>query len=94
MPARTARCIFFNQTNLDMTLVSSDDLVHGDYTGSWHPPKVIKGGSRAEWRSESDGVLTGTEGYLTYSIAVPDQANGHTEFVKIHWDNPYIGVQH
>jgi hypothetical protein len=75
-----------------MTLVSSDDLVHGDYTGSWHPPKVIKGGSRAEWRSESDGILTGTEGYLTYSIAVPDQANGHTEFVKIHWDNPYIGV--
>ena len=33
MPARTARCLFLNQTNLDMTLVFTEDLVHGDYTG-------------------------------------------------------------
>jgi hypothetical protein len=75
-----------------MNLVSSDDLVHGIYGDSPHPPKVIKGQSTAEWRSESDGWFRGTEGYLTYSIGVPDQANGHIEKVKIHWDNPYIGV--
>jgi hypothetical protein len=74
-----------------MTMVSSDSLAWGAYTGSWHPPKVIKGGSKAEWRSESDGLGQGTEGYLTYSIGVPDQANGHTEFVAIHWDNPFVG---
>jgi hypothetical protein len=92
MPARTARCLFFNKTDFEMTLDSSDDLDWGVYTGSWHPPKVISGQSRAEWRSESDGAAQGTEGYLTYRIGVPDQGNGHTEFVKIHWDNPYIGV--
>src|SRR5262245_41748213 len=91
MPARTVRCLFSNQTEFPI-VYESDDLSHGEYTGSWLPPQQVKPGEIGEWRSESDGIMTGTEGPAKSIINVPDSMVGHKEFIDIWWDNPYVGT--
>lgn len=86
MAARTVHCYFKNLT--DQTLVrESENLDHGIYTDPWFPPQTIQPGAVGEWRSESDGFMTGTEGRAQYSIA----SNVGTEFIDLWWDNPFIG---
>ncbi|WP_036254404.1 hypothetical protein [Methylobacter sp. BBA5.1] len=90
MAARTVRCFLSNQTDTAFTYVS-DEHDHGQFTDPWYPPAVIAPGSIGQWRSESDGFMTGTEGNVRYSTSVPDADGGHTEFIEVHWDNPFIG---
>lgn len=61
-------------------------LSHGEWTNPWQPPEIINPQSDGEWRSESNGVLTGTEGSIRFSIG-----NGQNKSVYVHWNNPYDG---
>ncbi|QWT21567.1 hypothetical protein KPL74_06060 [Bacillus sp. NP157] len=90
MAARSVRCLFSNQTSSFLSYVS-DHHDHGQFTDPWYPPASIAPGGMAEWRSESDGFMTGTEGTVRYSTAVIEGSSGHTEFLDVHWDNPFIG---
>lgn len=86
MAARTVHCFFKNLT--DQTLSrESEHLEHGIYTEPTFPPQTIAPGAVGEWRSESDGFMTGTEGRARYRIA----SEGGTEFIDLWWDNPFIG---
>lgn len=56
-----------------------------------YPPETIGAGSlsrptTATWASESDGMMTGTEGQATYIIEA-----GENTTVTCKWDNPYVG---
>lgn len=47
------------------------------------PCSFIPPGSRCSYKSESNGVATGTEGWVRYKRG--------DEFIRIWWDNPYVG---
>jgi hypothetical protein len=91
MPARTVRCFLDNQTDSPL-FFDSDHHDHGEFTGGWSPPAVIAPGTTGEWRTESDGILTGTEGRVKYGTGVTTSAGSHMEFLDCYWDNPYIGT--
>lgn len=90
MAARSVQCQLSNQTDAPFHYVS-DHHEHGQFTDPWYPPAVIEPGAIGEWRTESDGFMTGTEGNVRYSTSVPDANGGHVEFIECHWDNPFIG---
>src|SRR5215208_2488493 len=79
MAARSTHVILKNRTRMNLNKVD-DSLDHGIWVE--RPPRII--GDRGEWESESDGVLTGTEGRTTYKI------DGGGE-IRLHWDNPFVG---
>ncbi len=78
--ARSTQVTLANKTSLAWTRWDAS-LLHG----MWHtePPETIAANSSGTWRSESNGVLTGTEGRAVFG----------TEHgpVEIYWNNPYFG---
>lgn len=85
MAARSTRIVLHNQT--DFALIDPQvDLPHGQWTDPWQPKPRIEAHAIGEFRSESDGVMTGTEGSVRYRID-----NGAGASVYVHWDNPFDG---
>ncbi|MBA2639332.1 MAG: hypothetical protein H0U77_04930 [Nocardioidaceae bacterium] len=86
MAARSTRMVFYNDS--DTTLVRiGGALDHGIWKRQ--PPAQIPPLTNANWESESDGVLTGTEGHVDYEIRLASGQGAGT--CHIYWDNPYIG---
>jgi hypothetical protein len=85
MAARSTRILFHNQTEFSLRQTAVD-LPHGEWTNPWQPPGLINPHGDAEWRSESDGIATGTEGSVRFSIN-----NGEGASAYVHWDNPFDG---
>ncbi|MGB8379856.1 MAG: hypothetical protein WCG47_01190, partial [Dermatophilaceae bacterium] len=86
MAARSTRMVFYNDS--DTTLVRiAGGLDHGIWTRQ--PPPQIPPLTNANWESESDGVLTGTEGHVDYDIQLASGQSAGT--CHLYWDNPYIG---
>src|SRR5437763_15233836 len=79
-PSRTFKLIVSNTLSVDITK-TFEHLCHGEFTPGLLPPGAIPAGRQGVWRSESDGVLTGTEGYVKFNLS------GQT--VYIYWDNPF-----
>lgn len=90
MAARSVRCLLSNQTSYPLNL-ESEGLDHGIYTDPWKPPQTIPPGTIGEWRSESSGIMTGTEGHARYRVSIPTPSEYVQEFIDITWNNPYIG---
>ena len=96
MSARSTAVTFTNGTRNTSLLLVDSGLAHGEWSSE--PPNVIGPGQDVNWGSQSDGFLTGTEGYVRYfpfpagtddvgvPSPVPDDAT-----VYLYWDNPYIG---
>jgi hypothetical protein len=90
MPVRSVEVSLTNLTPYDLTLMNSG-LNHGAWTPGWTPPPTIPGlqvgqqPSVGKWLSESDGIGTGTEGYVRYQIGPTDSS------LYFHWDNPFFG---
>ncbi|MFF4498072.1 Crystal protein ET79 [Streptomyces sp. NPDC001546] len=86
MKAQAARSTAVRVVNNSGTLLARTGagLSHGIWTGNSLPPSLIGPGASATWESESEGVMTGTEGYANYTMA-----GGGT--VSIRWDNPFSG---
>ncbi len=85
MAARSTRIIFHNQTEFSLSKTEVD-LPHGEWTNPWQPSDLINPQTDAEWRSESDGIATGTEGSVRFTIN-----NGEGAGAYVHWDNPFSG---
>jgi hypothetical protein len=85
MPARSTHLIFHNNTAF---LLSRTDggLDHGVFTEPFSFVDRIAPGTTVDWETESDGVGTGTEGFVNYRIG-DGPASLH-----IHWDNPFSGT--
>jgi hypothetical protein len=91
MPARLFHINLKNSGSGPLEWVA-DGLEAGEWTDPWYPSqkaKVIAPGQTGSWRSESNGIMTGTEGWVlfkTYAGQPP-----HTEYVRIYWSVPYVG---
>jgi hypothetical protein len=83
----------------DSNLASHDqDCDSGEWQEPWYPYQrpgagFIQSDEYGEWRSESDGVATGTSGWVKWVIDVktfnePD----HTELVQVNWSIPFKGA--
>jgi len=62
-------------------IVSHHDAMNKDL----YPPSNIPAHGVVSWASESNGVMTGTEGYVSYNI-LDGKAGSNFYF---HWNNPY-----
>src|SRR5207248_572506 len=83
MPVRTFEVILTNNSGFPLTK-TFEHLCGGDWTPGLHPPDMIPPGQAQPWQSESDGLATGTEGYVKYKVGA---TTGDT--VYIYWDNPF-----
>jgi len=85
-----------NMPNTKLVLVGSG-LDHGEWSSGLVPPKVLAPPvTSLEWQSESDGFLTGTQGWVRYYPISPSGAKVPTnvpdsETIWITWDDPYDG---
>jgi hypothetical protein len=102
VPARSFRVYLSNNTFSPLTLTGSY-LCHGQWTDGWQPPpQTVAPQSMVSWQSESDGILTGTEGWVKYDLQPTDSSGSQmvdsdgnplpAEKIYLHWDNPYAGI--
>jgi hypothetical protein len=80
--ARSTKVTLINYTEKKLRKVESR-LLHGIWTTE--PPRKVDPHDTAQWESESNGIMTGTEGWVEYEVG------NDTEVARIHWNNPYIG---
>lgn len=85
---------------------TADDVDSGEWQDPFLPSHVPGAGhinpqEQGEWRSESDGILTGTSGWARWGVRVLDDVNdagpdglGHFEFVQVNWGVPFYGAPH
>jgi hypothetical protein len=64
------------------------NLNHGEW-GKDQPPTIVAPGTTAQWSSESNGFLTGTEGDAEFMTLFCDIQFAN---VRVYWDNPYFGA--
>ena len=84
MSARSFYITLRNLTSLDLNRKDLG-LEHGEWGdgGKDVPPEYIPAGGVSRWGSESDGFMTGTEGFVAY--------NSSAGQVVFNWDDPYVG---
>ncbi len=86
MAARSTRIVFYNDSETTLVRLGGG-LDHGIWTR--RPPSRIDPVTTANWESESNGVMTGTEGHVDYDIRLPSGQSAGT--CHLYWDNPFIG---
>ena len=95
MAAREFHGVIVNQWESPL-IWSTDDCDSGEWQDPWYPSKVPGAGHidpsrEGEFRSESNGVMTGTSGWARWGVRVNDVFDGdHFEYVQINWAVSYI----
>jgi hypothetical protein len=92
MPERLFRVTIRNPTQgLRLVKRGVEHLCHGVWTGepALTPPPEIAAGATGWFQSESDGLMTGTEGWVKYDVVSGAGPEGMAYF---YWDNPWFGV--
>lgn len=84
--SRNVNVCFDNQTDVPIYR-KTFGLVHGIWIRDIVPPEYIAKKQQGYWGSESDGLMTGTEGYAEYYVASRDSQG----VVRVTWDNPWGG---
>jgi hypothetical protein len=84
-----------NMPNTKLVLVGSG-LDHGEWSSGQTPPnELTPPATSISWQSESDGVLTGTQGWVRYYPISPGgsvPANPpNSDTIWMTWDDPYDG---
>jgi hypothetical protein len=88
MAVRQFVCNIQNVGQSPLTRVR-DQLDHGSWTHGFLPSQsaqIINPGETKTFKSESDGILTGTQGSVTYTGITADPS---MDFLKVSWDLPY-----
>ena len=89
MAARSVKVNLINNSPTDF-YHDSDGLEHGDWItysedGAFFMADPVEGnGGTGYFESESDGVMTGTQGWATYTSSFGEK-------FTVKWDNPYSG---
>jgi hypothetical protein len=88
MAVRQFNVTIVNDTGypLQQTAVSLD---HGEWSSNLTAPTTIAVGATAVFQSESDGIMTGTQGHAVYRVL---DNNDITTWLYVTWDNPYVGT--
>lgn len=84
MAFRSVRMRLFNMTSNSLTK-TFEHLDHGIFTDPFSPPSTVVPDQLAEWRGESSGILTGTQGRVEYTV------DGSGDIISLAWDNPAAG---
>ncbi len=90
IPARSILVNCHNLTDANFKWVSGS-ITHGivshhnEQNKDLYPPTDIPAHSVVQWATESDGIMTGTEGHVNYTIL--DSKNSQFYF---HWNVPFI----
>jgi hypothetical protein len=91
MAAREFLCEIRNVGEGPLTRVR-DQLEFGSWTDGLLPSQsaqIVNPGEAKRFQSESDGILTGTRGSVTYSGLTSDST---LEFLKISWSVPFLAT--
>jgi len=86
--ARSTTVLLINSTGCDLNLAGYG-LTHGMWTTE--PPQYIDPGTQASWASESNGFMTGTEGYARFTTSDCADTALRRKVVQVHWANPFYG---
>ena len=87
MPVRSVRVHIYNESSYLTMQRTALQACHGGWTDGWAPPPTsIAPGKDSLFQAESDGVGTGTEGYIKFDLVAADGKHG---MVYLYWDNPY-----
>ncbi|KIK55252.1 hypothetical protein GYMLUDRAFT_175880 [Collybiopsis luxurians FD-317 M1] len=76
---------FENKTDLLLTRIDAY-LEHGEWAKDQYPPDHISPKSEGRWKSESNGFMTGTAGYVKYVLG-----DGGESILRVYWSNPFSG---
>ncbi|KIK55251.1 hypothetical protein GYMLUDRAFT_248853 [Collybiopsis luxurians FD-317 M1] len=76
---------FENKTDLTLIRVEAE-LEHGIWATNQYPPEIISPHSVGKWKSESNGFMTGTAGYVKYAMD-----SGKESILRVYWSNPFAG---
>src|SRR5688572_9996546 len=83
--ARSVVVTLRNNTPFDLQLNrNTESLPHGKWDE--YPPTFIRSGDKGAWKTESDELMSGTEGRVSYNIL--DQSHNS---VSVNWDDPFQG---
>jgi hypothetical protein len=95
MPERSFRVIIQNSSSFTLNQ-TFNHLCGGDWTpGGWVPPGSISPNTSGGMQSESDGIATGTEGYVKYDVnRNVGGSNTKVGMIYVYWDNPFYGYTH
>jgi tachylectin len=92
VPARLVQVTIINKS--DYAIVWQDDgREHGDWQEPWYPSNIknLQPRENASFRLESDGVMTGVEGWaLKVDVPFAPNVGSRTEFFQLHLKRPYI----
>lgn len=66
-------------------------LAHGIWSQGQEPPQVLGNTGDANFQSESNGFLTGTEGTVRFRAYNCEEGWRNGAAVVLHWANPYAG---
>jgi len=89
MASRSVLVDFQNQTSQTLTRTNfglEGGIWSSGPNGQMVPPDQIPPNTNVTWQSESNGFLTGTQGFANYQIA-----GNSSQTVAVTWDNPYAG---
>ncbi|MEZ5844637.1 MAG: aegerolysin family protein [Hyphomicrobiaceae bacterium] len=81
---RSVQLHFQNATQATLNIVTNK-LLWGKWSTQDKPPQVVKSNGKVQFGSESDGFMTGTEGYVEFAMTT------EPGIVRISWDNPFFG---
>jgi hypothetical protein len=92
MAVRSFNITFQNSSGWPLQL-TTQYLDHGEWSDNLIAPNTVAAGATITFQSESDGVMTGTQGHVVYQVM--DNSDGAfdiTTWVYITWNNPYAGT--
>lgn len=83
----------------DPVIRTADDVDGGQWQEPWFPSQIpgagrIEMSHEGEWRSESDGIATGTSGWARWAARVVDPFEApaeHFEWFQVSWSLPFLG---
>ncbi|EEP81063.1 predicted protein [Uncinocarpus reesii 1704] len=96
LAAREVKCWLHNTLNVALYR-DGETIAHGKWTTDMYPPEIVEAGEWAKWQTQSDGMMTGTEGTTNYKIFISDDANEvvsnaeEDTVVQMWWANPFSG---
>jgi hypothetical protein len=91
MASREAHIHLTNATKFPLRL-REEHHCWGEWTEGRKPPALIEPGATVSFSSESDGFMTGTEGWVIYTFMLNLKAGIEGEDLYIYWDTPFANT--
>jgi hypothetical protein len=86
--SRSVDVTLVNRSSCDLVLTGTS-IPHGIWITT--PPSTLEAGFQVTWRTESSGILTGTEGSASWLTANCDSRANKNKNVWLHWSSPWSG---